>query len=252
MIFVSEIYAQCNLTQQEQRIYGWTCNNTNGYKPVDYNINLKEVTITAEYTGGKVPTYFPLYGLPAPAFPLVLNPNYKPASANLPLPGDPLKCPTIAPSNRFGNYRGGMFGMTRTYPDGSPKLHEGYDIAAQPGTEIFNMHAGKVTALDLSHVDGSFVRKSVGNYVVIQSTINGQVYKILYGHLSGAAAEIKVSANVSQGQFLGKTGITGNIRDVPFKHVHIEVRNSANQKIDPGPLFNAKFDPKTGKNDKCK
>lgn len=216
-----------------------------------YHIQLQQVEITAKREGG-IPTYFPLYGQPAPPFPIILNPNYDAGSAYKPLLGDPLKCPTIAPSNSYGNYKGGMFGMTRTRRNGLPKQHNGYDIAAQPGTDVFSMYEGKVISLDASHANGSFTRDSFGNYVVIETTISGQVYKFLYGHFEGFGKEITVGSNVTQGQYLGKTGLTGNIRDVPFKHVHIEVWDSNNNKLDPGPFFNSKFDPKTGKNDKCK
>ncbi len=93
----------CGYTQEElEKLGPWVCpeNLPAGYRPgpgsrtAPKPIQLDEVTITAT----RIPTYFPLYGMPKPPFPMVLNPNYDPTAAYKPLPGDPLKCPTIAPS----------------------------------------------------------------------------------------------------------------------------------------------------------
>jgi len=116
------------------------------------------------------------------------------------------------------------------------------------------MYDGTVTAVRGDLAPGTHVVDSYGNTITIQSTINGQTYSIFYAHLDGIGQDVKVGATIKQGQFLGKSGSTGNAgsRTVYFKHLHIEVKDSNGKKIDPEPFFKSKFDPKTGKNDTCK
>lgn len=248
------LYSQCGLTQQEQKMYGWTCDHTNGYIPTGSPTNPIMLPEAQVYATG-IPIYYPFYGRPAPAFPVIFIPvtdkNIMPSSENAPLPGDPIKCPEIAPSNEFGNYAGGMYGKTRTDELGNPKMHNGYDILAQPGTDFYSMYGGQVTAIEAGFSPGQYARISFGNYITVKSTINGKQYSILYAHLNGIANNLKVGSTISQGQFLGKSGATGNAANVPFKHLHIEVKDEDNKRIDPKEIFNSKFDPLTGKSDKC-
>lgn len=71
----------------------------------------------------------------------------------------------FAPSHKNGNYVGGMFGKTRM---SGTKMHYGYDISAQPGTDFFSMHDGIAP-----HVRGDIPGKII-QFKHIGSVIDGQ------------------------------------------------------------------------------
>ena len=242
--------AQCGLTQEELAQYGpWICPEAfpPGYKPSPgfpgnpNPIQLPEVNVNS----GSIPI---LYGYsPGPAFPVIFNPSYNP---NKPRSGDPVLGPEIAPSNYGGtNFRGGMYGNTRKRPDGTTKFHDGIDIAAKPGTEIYSMHAGKVVDIVSTFKAGQYKANSYGNFVTIRSIINGQTVYLKYNHLDGISGQIKMGQDIAAGEIIAKAGTTGNAAspDVKFKHLHVQAKDVNLRSIDPAPYFNTKFDPNTGK-----
>lgn len=69
---------------------------------------------------------------------------------------------------------------------------------------------------------------SYGRYVKIENETTG--YSIIYGHLYEIADNIEIGSYVEQGQAIGVMGTTGSSTGV---HLHFEVRNSSNLKVDP-------------------
>ena len=69
---------------------------------------------------------------------------------------------------------------------------------------------------------------SFGRYVKIENETTG--YSIIYGHLYEIADNIEIGSYVEQGQAIGVMGTTGSSTGV---HLHFEVRNSSNLKVDP-------------------
>lgn len=115
------------------------------------------------------------------------------------------------------------------------KYHQGIDLV------------GNCFALDhiVSHSDGIVVGVrnnytttdktgvSYGNYVKIKHD-NG--YYTLYAHLKYGSVSVKVGDRVSKGQVIGYMGNTGHSNGA---HLHFEVRNENDIKIDPTPFINS-------------
>lgn len=120
-------------------------------------------------------------------------------------------------------------------------IHNGIDIIGELGLK------GNTGAVDyiLAHSDGQVVAvrtdykttdktgRSYGNYVKIKHE-NG--YYTLYAHLKYNSINVKVGDRVSQGQVIGYMGNTGYSKGA---HLHFEVRDSKDNKIDPTSFINS-------------
>lgn len=142
---------------------------------------------------------------------------------NKPCPGDPVKNPTIAPSSGQG-INGGRYGYTRLDGNLNPKFHAGLDIYSPLFSNLYAIHAGTVYSTGVS--------STFGNYVIIKSIVDGQVFYILYAHLSLVGVSGTINSTITQGQVIGRTGATGNASE-SNPHVHFEVRTSV-----PGEFYN--------------
>lgn len=143
-----------------------------------------------------------------------------------PCPGDPVKSPKICPSSP-GNPSGGTFGCTRNDPkktcDGyvGKKKHAGVDIQGQVDDKIYNMYSGKI--VDIRKIFGKteYIKDSLGNYIVIESIINGQTVRIKYCHMGSVLFEI--GNTIAQGMNIGTIGRSGNAGSPAVKtHLHIQ------------------------------
>lgn len=107
-----------------------------------------------------------------------------------------------------------------------PPIHRAIDYAAPVGTPVKAMAAGQVISVthepnncfDARHRVISTCKPS-GNMIVIAHTGDGQGIISRYMHLSSIARDIKVGAEVAQGQIIGKSGHTG-LSD--SAHLHID------------------------------
>lgn len=139
-----------------------------------------------------------------------------------------------------GRPESGMFGNVRRYADGSPRFHEGIDIApVQPWdrttdpTDVVHAAAdGKVVYINSQNQNASLY----GNYVVLTHTVAGfgTVYT-LYAHLRSFHEALRAGQIISAGTPLG---IMGHTPDFPRSraHLHFEVGVLMNRyytKIDP-------------------
>lgn len=167
--------------------------------------------------------------------------------------GNPLVNMSIASSATWGNWYGGTFGKTRTDDKtGLPKNHDGVDFAANPGVPVFSMYDGIVTYIKDNSPD-MYVKRSYGNQIYIQSTVNGSTITIQYAHLQYGSpiatdpfteSMLTVGSKVFQGQLIGYTGKTGNAHNVPNKHLHLGVIDSSGKYIDPSEFINGDVDAK--------
>ena len=165
---------------------------------------------------------------------------------------NPLKEMSVAPSNQYGNYLGGTFGMTRKDAKGNPIKHEGLDLAAVPGTPVFAMFTGEITDIKTDAPD-KYVARSYGNRIRISSkvidsndTTKIQSISVLYAHLQYQNAvgrnprtgrQFDVGDLVYQGELIGYSGKTGNAYNVSVKHLHLGVKNDGSW-VDPAPYIN--------------
>lgn len=177
------------------------------------------------------------------------NPNAG-AQYRIPCPGDILIFPRIAPS-KPGNYKGGTFGMTRAYPGGVPKMHNGLDLLAVPGTPFPAAYGGTVTRVERNFAPGQYAPDSYGNFVEIRSVINGQVVYLSYNHMDAVNILVQPGAVIRQGAPIGLSGKTGNAADRPhhtyiIPHVHIKARDENGNKLNPETYISTKFNHATG------
>lgn len=104
---------------------------------------------------------------------------------------------------------GGFFGFTRS---GGTKKHNGIDLEAEIGTSIFSSAEGIVLRSETS--------PSYGTVIYINHP-NG--YQTRYAHLSESG--VKVGQSIVQGQWIGRSGKTGNANHPNIKpHLHFEIR----------------------------
>lgn len=124
----------------------------------------------------------------------------------------------------------GLLEVTQEY---KPGVHNGIDVVNQ------NYTLGNIVA----HSDGvvvgcrnncnGFENGSYGNYVKIKHD-NG--YYTLYGHMAYNTVKVSVGQRVSKGQVLGYMGNTGMSYG---GHLHFEVRNTNDVRIDPTEYLNS-------------
>jgi murein DD-endopeptidase MepM/ murein hydrolase activator NlpD len=126
-----------------------------------------------------------------------------------------------------GRPESGMFGNTRKYADGSPRFHEGIDIAPYPPWNRKHLPTDTVCAAADGRVMYMNVYKTnpslYGNYIVLVHDVKGfgQVYT-LYGHLRAFHKGLRVGMSIEAGTPLGTLG---NIPDIPVarSHLHFEI-----------------------------
>ena len=162
-----------------------------------------------------------------------------------PCAGNPVNNPEIVSSGLSGK-KGGTFGCTRTDPASScggvkgKKSHDGIDLKAEPNSSTYSMNDGKVIDIRDSFSPGQYKYRSYGNYVIIQSEINGQTIFIKYNHLN--AVSVIKGQTVSAGNIIGLSGTTGNITSNVIPHIHLQVFTSSWESINPEDFLTTKFD----------
>jgi murein DD-endopeptidase MepM/ murein hydrolase activator NlpD len=91
------------------------------------------------------------------------------------------------------------------------KHHNGIDISAEPGTEVYAPAAGRVEKAETTYTPWV----GYGKNVVID---HGNGYKTLYGHLSQVM--VRVGQQVDRGNVIGLVGETGRATG---PHLHYEI-----------------------------
>lgn len=111
------------------------------------------------------------------------------------------------------------FGMVRTKADGTPKAHQGWDLAARVGTTIYAVADGEVV----------FVQNGgdYGQQLCLSFEYDEKTYYAFYAHLSQVT--VAKGDAVSIGQSIGLTGKSGNAYNLPAAedHLHFEIRTQA-------------------------
>jgi hypothetical protein len=103
---------------------------------------------------------------------------------------------------------------------GNFAVHQGLDLAAPEGTEVYAARDGEVVELGTDPV--------YGNYIIIR---HGETWASLYGHLS--KFEIALRSRVRSGNLIGRVGSTGQSTG---PHLHFELRQNGRAQ-DPGRLL---------------
>lgn len=163
-----------------------------------------------------------------------------------PCPGDPIQNPKICPSSPT-NIAGGTYGCTRSGEKcdaiQGKKKHGGIDIKCEPLEKVYAMYSGTVVDKRNTFQHDQYAKKSFGNYVTIESIINGQTIRIKYCHL-GYVADLATGL-LSQGHPFALSGTSGNAaRKSVTPHIHIEALKKVGNiwvKINPIDLLDTEY-----------
>lgn len=168
-----------------------------------------------------------------------------------PCSGDPVKNPTICPSSP-SNPAGGTYGCTRNGNSscgGLPgkKKHGGLDLQLPPGSQVFAMHGGTVVSSRNMFGASQYVKNSLGNYIEIESVINGETIRIKYCHLSSVA--VNNGSSVTEGLPIAQSGTSGNAAAAGVTpHLHLQAKKKIGNswvEVDPMNFMDTIFSPTT-------
>jgi len=112
------------------------------------------------------------------------------------------------------------FGMRTNPVTGNFRLHQGIDLAAPAGTEVYAAADGIVTETGSDPI--------YGNYIIIKHSNN---WASLYGHLQRVGTTLRT--NVKSGTIIGWVGSTGQSTG---PHLHFELRQNGRAQ-DPNKLL---------------
>lgn len=102
--------------------------------------------------------------------------------------------------------------VTSTFRPPSRPNHNGVDIACTGHHDIVASTGGTVSR--------SYVSASYGETVWIETTIDGQLYEMIYAHMEPGSRTVQQGDTVSQCQKIGVMGSTG---DSTGQHLHFEI-----------------------------
>ncbi len=115
-------------------------------------------------------------------------------------------------------------------PRSGGRTHEGVDIMATLGQEIYAVDGGVISALT---VNGAPNAALSGNAIRLKMT-DGTYY--FYAHLSSFAPGLTQGQSVVKGQLLGFVGDTGDPGAGNY-HLHFEIHPRGGAAVDPLPLL---------------
>lgn len=115
-------------------------------------------------------------------------------------------------------------------PRSGGRTHEGVDIMANLGQEIYAVDSGVISALT---VIGATNAALSGNAIRLKTT-DGTYY--FYAHLSSFAPGMTQGQSVAKGQLLGFVGDTGDPGAGNY-HLHFEIHPRGGAAVDPLPLL---------------
>jgi len=132
------------------------------------------------------------------------------------------------------------FGPVRKNPDGTPRNHQGWDLAAPPGTPVYAVADGTVESIADDAGD-------YGRTITLRFLRGGMFLFAFYAHLSYIS--VAGGQQVSAGQLIGYTGNTGNAAGLQpaDAHLHFELRTAPvaglglGNRLDPGELLGYEY-----------
>lgn len=116
-------------------------------------------------------------------------------------------------------------------PRSGGRTHEGIDILATLGQEVYAMADGMLTTQTIAGATNATLS---GNLWRLTASNGGTIY--VYGHLSGFAPGLTKGSLVYKGQVLGYVGDTGNSGPGNY-HLHFEIHPGGGSAVDPLPLL---------------
>lgn len=123
---------------------------------------------------------------------------------------------------------GGYCEITQNYKAG---VHNGIDLVGPGYTLAYITAHSSGTVVGYRNNCNSFEKGSYGNYVKVK---HDDGYYTLYAHMAYNTVRVKTGDRVIKGQILGYMGNTGESYG---GHLHWEVRNQSDVRIDPTPYL---------------
>ena len=115
---------------------------------------------------------------------------------------------------------GAKFGMTRKNSDGTPRAHQGIDLACKPGYRVYAVEDAWVVGVAQA-ISG------FGWTITLSCRVDNTPVYPFYAHLSDI--RVKVGDNVKAGDCIGLTGDTGNARGMDTigegSHLHFGLKS---------------------------
>ena len=137
---------------------------------------------------------------------------------------------------------GARFGMTRKYPNGKPRPHQGIDLATDEGYRVYAVEDGEIVSI-AKGLDGYGFTITLKIKNTDNPELNGKF--AFYAHLD--RIDVKVGDKVNYGCVIGLSGDTGNATGMKTVakggHLHFEIRTIQNPglglggRIDPEPFI---------------
>ncbi|HAP76854.1 MAG TPA: hypothetical protein DCR14_12310, partial [Acidimicrobiaceae bacterium] len=117
-------------------------------------------------------------------------------------------------------------------PRSGGRIHQGMDILATLGQEVYAMKAGTLTIQTFANSGGS---SGLSGNLWRLSASDGTGDYYIYAHLSAFAPGLSKGSVVQQGQLLGWVGDTGNAGPGNY-HLHFEIHPGGGNAVNPLPL----------------
>ena len=119
--------------------------------------------------------------------------------------------------------KGAMFGMTRTNPNGSPRAHQGIDLASDMGYRCYAVENGTVVGIAMGK-DGYGFTITLKLDCPEKKELHNKF--AFYAHLK--VVDVVVGQKIEAGYVIGLTGDTGNAKGMTTEakggHLHFELR----------------------------
>lgn len=140
--------------------------------------------------------------------------------------------------------------MSRVLKNATNQITQGYNVLKHRGIDLVK-YKGQTTDI-IAHTEGTVVEvvknynrtdkkgNSYGNYVLIR---HPNKYYTLYAHMKYGTVKVSKGQWIEKGQVIGYMGNTGYSQGA---HLHFEVRNTLNVRINPTPYIDADL-PKSDK-----
>ena len=118
------------------------------------------------------------------------------------------------------------FGQERIVYD-NYDIHYAWDFAASEKTPVYSIGDGIVKVVRFNQLINEIdTSNGLGNYIEIEYEIEGDIYKVIYGHLYPNSSLVKVGDKVSSWQKIAEVGTTGYSTG---NHLHWQVSKDGNK-----------------------
>ena len=132
--------------------------------------------------------------------------------------------------------RSGTFQVSSPFGARSGSVHQGQDMAAPAGTDIYAATDGVVVA--------SGPASGFGQWIVLDGVVGGQLVSTVYGHMFPEGVLVRTGDRVGAGQVIAKVGNAG---DSTGPHLHFEVwaggRLQGGRVLDPAAWLAGRGEP---------